>query len=103
MTDTGLACVKDLPNLQYLSLLYNNITDAGLAELKGLTKLKLLDLRGCTQISDAGLEQIKGLTNLKSLKLRNPAVTDAGLAYLAGHDQPGFAVGRGRPDHRRRA
>ncbi len=41
MTDAGLANLKDLPNLQYLSLLYNNVTDAGLAELEGLLKLKL--------------------------------------------------------------
>ncbi len=84
MTDAGLAYVKALPNLEYLSLLYNNVSNAGLAELKGLKKLKLLDLRGCVQVSDAGLMEIKDLKNLKSLKLRNPALTDAGLAYLSG-------------------
>ena len=73
-----------MPNLEHLSLLYNNVTNAGLADLRGLKKLKLLDLRGCVQVSDAGLMEIKGLTNLKSLKLRNPALTDAGLAYLGG-------------------
>ena len=37
-----------------------------MAELKGLSKLRLLDLRGCTQVGDAGLEQIQGLTNLRA-------------------------------------
>ena len=49
-----------------------------------MTKLRLLDIRGCTSIDDTGLTYIKGLVNLKSLKLRNPSVTDEGLAQLAG-------------------
>ena len=60
MTDAGLACIKEMPNLQYLSLLYNNITNDGLAQLKGLSKLKMLDLRGCVQISDAGSRTNQG-------------------------------------------
>ena len=56
------------------------ITDAGLADLKGLTSLQTLELP--RQITDAGLEHLKDLTSLHNLDLRNTQVTDAGLVHL---------------------
>jgi len=82
MTNDGMKhVVATFPNLQYLHILYNNITDEGVAHLKGLSKLKLLDLRGCV-VSDDGLAEIKDLPNLKSLKLRSKAISDAGMEHV---------------------
>ena len=54
--------LKGLTGLQTLSL-SNKITDAGLVHLKGLTKLKELDLYG-TNITDAGVTDLqKALPN----------------------------------------
>jgi len=57
------------------------VSDAGLAHLKGLTALEVLHLFG-TQVSDAGLEHLKGLTALKQLTLHGTQVSDAGIEEL---------------------
>lgn len=57
------------------------VTDAGLANLQGLTSLQGLDLSN-TQVSDAGLAHLQGLTSLRWLFLRKTEVTDAGVAKL---------------------
>ncbi len=43
-------------------------TDAGLVHLKGLTKLKVLNLQG-NKVTDAGLAHLECLTGLTSLNL----------------------------------
>ena len=82
VSDAGLAHLKGLTNLS-LILGGTQVTDAGLAHLKGLTKLKLLQLSG-TQVTDAGLAHLKGLTKLRHLTLGGTQVTDAGLVHLKG-------------------
>jgi hypothetical protein len=67
--------------LQELGLANTQVTDAGLKELAGLTKLQTLDLRG-TKVSDAGLKELTGLNSLRSLDLNETRVTDAGLMQL---------------------
>ena len=57
------------------------LTDAGLAHLKGLTNLQTLDLKG-TQVSDAGLTHLKLLTNLQTLWLLGTQVSVAGVQEL---------------------
>ena len=62
------------------------ITDAGLAQLKGLTNLQTLEL-DYTQITDAGLVHLKGLTKLERPNIsfffrKNNQITDAGVASL---------------------
>jgi Leucine-rich repeat (LRR) protein len=49
--------------------------------LKGMTKLKHLDLFG-TRITDEGLEHLKGLTSLTTLDLSRTQITDAGLEQI---------------------
>ena len=57
------------------------VTNVGLPELKGLSKLERLHL--CvTGVTDAGLEQIKAIANLKVLNFGSTKVTDAGLKHL---------------------
>ena len=68
--------------MEQLLLLYNNFSNAGLAHLTGLAKLKVLDLRGCVMITDDGLPDLKKLPNLQRLKLRNSPITDQGLKTI---------------------
>ena len=56
-----------------------DIGDAGLENLKGLTKLTELNLEGCKRVTDAGLAHLEGLKSLKTLTLRSTAVTPKGL------------------------
>ena len=62
-------------------MLPGQITDVGLAHLKGLTKLRALNLHN-TQVTDAGLVHLKGLTNLHTLILLDTKITDEGVAEL---------------------
>jgi hypothetical protein len=66
--DAGLANVKGMTQLRVLNLLCSGFTDAGLANLEGLTKLQSLILES-TNITDSELEHLKGLTQLQSLDL----------------------------------
>ena len=57
------------------------ITDAKIAQLSGLTRLRGIDLR-ITAVTDSGLAHLSGLKNLKYLILDQTAVTDNGLTHL---------------------
>src|SRR5262245_19948913 len=81
ITDAGLAQLKGLTRLEGLAIGRSPITDAGLAQLKGLARLDRLDLSD-VPITDAGLENLKGLPRLRMVRLWNTEVTDAGVAKL---------------------
>jgi hypothetical protein len=71
-----------MKRLQLLNIgLCENIADAGLAHLKGLTALRELSLRN-TKITDAGLVHLRTLTGLRKLDLRHTRVTAAGVRGL---------------------
>jgi hypothetical protein len=57
------------------------VTDAGLARLKHLTRLRVVTLRD-TRVTDAGLVHLMSLHNLLRLDVTNAAVTEAGIARL---------------------
>ena len=61
ITDAGLVHLAGLTSLTYLNLYDTHITDAGLIHLKGLTKLYELRLRvfRANQITDAGIAELK--------------------------------------------
>jgi WD40 repeat protein len=80
ITDAGLAQLKGLTHLQVLNLGGTDVTDAGLVHLRVMHDLKSLTLpRG---VSDAGLAQLSGLGTLRDIDLAETKVTGAGLASL---------------------
>ena len=83
VTDAGLANLAGLTQLRKLGLDDTKVTGAGLAHLAGLTQLQTLSL-GRTEVTDAGLENLQGLTGLQVLSLDDTQITDAGLAHLRG-------------------
>ena len=58
------------------------LTNTGLKELGGFSKLATLDLT-LTEVTDAGLKELTQFTNLTTLDLMATRVTDAGLKELA--------------------
>ena len=73
LTDAGLKAIagalEQLPALEMLNLDCTQITDQGLANLKGLTCPSELSLRA-TRITDAGLKHLERLSSLKKLDLK---------------------------------
>ena len=76
---TRAKCVEG--NLGGVRVTRTQITNAGLVQLKGMTKLEEL-LLFCPKVTDAGLVHLTGLTNLQELGLGSTKVTDAGVADL---------------------
>jgi len=60
----------------------DKMTDAGMKELAGLKKLKMLSLFG-PKVTDAGLKELAGLDGLLGLHFLRANVTDAGLKEIA--------------------
>jgi hypothetical protein len=80
----GLEHLKALSSsLSSVTLDAVDVTDAALANLRCLTKLKNLDVTN-TEIGDAGVPYLQALPHLVSLNLWGTKVTDEGLARLEG-------------------
>jgi len=79
----GLAYLRGLKNLKYLSLALNSHPqiDRHLSNIAGLTNLEELGLGGRT-ITDMALRHLRGLTQLKKLNLSYSGITGEGLAFL---------------------
>ncbi len=82
VTDAGLAHLKGMKNLTRLHLENTKVTDAGLAHLSTLTNLEYLNLYG-TGVSDAGIVKLANLKNLKKVFLWQSKVTEDGAKKLA--------------------
>ncbi|MGH9852073.1 MAG: leucine-rich repeat domain-containing protein [Blastocatellia bacterium] len=83
ITDHGLQQLKNAPGIVELNLHYaEQITDEGMAAVKGWKRLKRLNLRG-TKITDTTLEHLSKVTTLESLDVGFAQITDVGLDRLA--------------------
>jgi hypothetical protein len=81
ITDAGLANVRGLSQLDRLAIQGTQLTDVGLQNLLGLPQIEHL-LLADNRITDAGLTKLAGLTDLRELSFRESGVTDAALVNL---------------------
>lgn len=83
ITDESLRVFGQMPQLEGLCLQQNAFTDAGLAHLTKLRRLKELwiDL-GETEITDAGIAHLQGLKSLQTLAISDTHATTEGVAQL---------------------
>lgn len=82
ITDHGLQQLKKAPGIVELNLYYaEQITDEGMAAVKGWKKLKRLNLRG-TKVTDTTLEHLSNVTTLEFLDVGFAQITDVGLDHL---------------------
>lgn len=83
ITDRGLQQLKSAPSIVDLNLYYaEQITDEGLAAIKGWKRLRRLNVRG-TRITDSTLEHAASVPTLEALDVGYAQVTDVGLDHLA--------------------
>lgn len=81
VTDTGLAILGNLPQLEQVRIRGGRIGDQGLVQLSRCSRLRFLNLpQG--QFSDAGLAALTDLPQLELLRFGSPHVTDAGMVHL---------------------
>lgn len=82
ITDLGLQQLKAAPGIIELNLYYaEQITDEGMAAVKGWKKLKRINLRG-TKVTDTTLEHLANVTTLESIDVGFAQITDVGLDRL---------------------
>jgi hypothetical protein len=85
-TDAILAYVGRLHRLRYMDAQPPiRVTDAGLAHLAGLSELRGLEFQGTQGLTDAGLAHLAALGRLEGLHIYGPTgIEGPGLAHLAG-------------------
>ena len=93
ITDQGLENIADFTELVDLDISNTSwvdskmqVTDAGLAHLKKLTKLRGLDI-STLAITDEGFGTLDSLRELRRLDLAGTQITSAGLRHLANFPQ----------------
>ena len=84
ITDVALESISRNKSIKRIRFPGSRITNAGLAHLKNMTQLELLDLNDCNQISSEGVVHLKGLTKLRNLSLWGPGITDKAMSSLSG-------------------
>lgn len=85
LTDASLASLAALPRLTVLGLVGNRFTDRGLASVGGMVGLESVHVgMGETDITDAGVAHLRKLSKLENLSLQKTKITDAGLRELVG-------------------
>ncbi|MBW3600749.1 MAG: ankyrin repeat domain-containing protein [Planctomycetes bacterium] len=82
LTDEGVACLSPRNPLQTLTLSFTSVGDGGAAHLARIKSLETIDLSH-TWITDAGMIHLATLPRLKKLTLRRVMVSDLGLRTLA--------------------
>ncbi len=70
-----MASLKNLEKLEFRTIGYTQITDAGLASLAGLSKLREINLNGSVKVTDVGIGHFAKLTHLQKIDLGRTAVT----------------------------
>ena len=83
--DTQAAELEHFTFLERISL--EGITDAGMAHLGGLTRLRELSISESPRLTGKGLAHLSGVRQLKDLRLLDTSVDDAGLYHLRNLNQ----------------
>jgi hypothetical protein len=82
VTDKGLAHLRALPRLRVLDLSHTGVRGPGLVQLHGNKNLKELSLMG-VPLGDEGLKYLGGFDSLSSLTLSDDGITGKGLSHVA--------------------
>ncbi len=82
ITDAALSHIERLANLTQLSLSRTGITDLGLAHVAKLTRLRVLLLTANTKITSGGIARLKPLNDLRVLEVGGEHIDDECAAHL---------------------
>ena len=81
LTDAEVGALSGLTGLRWLEITSSGVGDAGLAALKGLSGLRELHLYGLN-LTDEGLRVLENLTHLEVLEIAQSGIGNSGLVHL---------------------
>ena len=81
LTDAGLAAISGLTGLRRIEITSSKVTDAGLAALKGMSGLRELHLYGLS-LTDEGLAALEDLKTLEVLEIAQSGISNSGLVHI---------------------
>nr|POE84257.1 f-box/lrr-repeat protein 20 [Quercus suber] len=85
VTDSGLALLKDCPNLQTFAFNYTDqLSEHGLKHISGLSNLTSLSFKKCDAITAEGMRAFSNLINLEKLDLERCSGIHGGFFHLKG-------------------
>ena len=85
VTDSGLALLKGCSNLQALTYNYcDHVSEQGLKHISGLSNLTSLSFKRSDAISAEGMRAFSGLLNLEKLDLERCSAIHGGFVHLKG-------------------
>ena len=84
LDDIGLAPVAQVKTIENLNLQDTEVSDAGLACLVNLPNLQYLRLKGNPQLTNACIPHLQRLTQLVDLQVHETSIDETGLRELAG-------------------
>ncbi len=82
-TDEALRVVKAFPRLKQLFLCKGQATDEALASVAGLKDLEMFFILDAAEITDAGVKNLAGLTKLQNIHINNSKIGDGALEVFA--------------------
>ncbi len=82
LEDKDLTVIQEFPKLERLNAYYNSFKNSGVNKISKSTTLKIVDLRGCSDISDSGAKYLARIATLEEVYFRF-GITNDGVAYLA--------------------
>ena len=82
--DQQLSYAQNTATIESVNLADSDLTDAGIAPLTTLPRLRRLSMKG-TLVTDDALEQLKEVETLEVLDISNTAISDAGVSHLTNH------------------
>jgi hypothetical protein len=86
ISDEGIAVLKTMPDMEVLQMRCTNMTDAGLKNIANLRKLRVLDLYTAPVTND-GMKLVGKLADLHELTLSGTKVDTVGVKQLDGLKQ----------------
>ena len=81
LDDASLAVMEKMPKLETFIALYNSFTNSGMNRISKVKTLKIVDVRGCTDVSDTGAKYLARLPLLEEISFRL-MITDTGVENL---------------------